>query len=237
MWPSAVYAIHPMSYYGEGDVSADFLGLARRRGRRNCPACCRSTSPGCSGNVTAGKYNDGAREPRPSSPIACTRRWRAAWEATVAIRSRSYDYRVDAAPARAARRRRLHDRRSEQTARDRPKAFRPVPRRHGPELAAARRRRPHDRRSRSSTSASPSCCSCPASRTSNTSSRPNANAPTPSSASPATATPRPATSRPNNTSRRTTPTSATGAGSPPAAKPECTPPSKNPYRASPKFSG
>ena len=34
----SAYAVHPMSYYGQGDVSADFPGLARRRRQLYRPA-------------------------------------------------------------------------------------------------------------------------------------------------------------------------------------------------------
>jgi hypothetical protein len=58
------YAVHPMSYYGEGDVSADFPGLARRRRQKETPGVEQIYCSGCSGNITAGKYNDGAPENR-----------------------------------------------------------------------------------------------------------------------------------------------------------------------------
>lgn len=56
----SVYAVHPMSYYGQGDVSADFPGLARRRQQQDLPGVLQIYCTGCAGNVTAGKYNDGA---------------------------------------------------------------------------------------------------------------------------------------------------------------------------------
>lgn len=59
------YAVHPMSYYGQGEVSADFPGLARRRRQEAVPSTMQIYVSGCSGNVTAGKYNTGARENRP----------------------------------------------------------------------------------------------------------------------------------------------------------------------------
>lgn len=59
------YAVHPMSYYGQGEVSADFPGLARRRRQQETPRTFQIYSSGCSGNLTAGKYNTGARENRP----------------------------------------------------------------------------------------------------------------------------------------------------------------------------
>ena len=58
------YAVHPMSYYGGGEVSADFPGIARRRRQEDLPAVAQVYFSGCSGNVTAGKYNPGMRENR-----------------------------------------------------------------------------------------------------------------------------------------------------------------------------
>jgi hypothetical protein len=57
------YACHPMSYYGDGRVSADFCGLARQK-RQDETKVFQVYFNGCGGNVTAGKYNDGAKENR-----------------------------------------------------------------------------------------------------------------------------------------------------------------------------
>ena len=54
------YATHPMSHYGRGEVSADFVGIARRRFQAVHPKVKQIYVSGCSGDVTAGKYNDGA---------------------------------------------------------------------------------------------------------------------------------------------------------------------------------
>jgi hypothetical protein len=59
------YACHPMSYYGDGRVSADFCGLARQKRQDENPDVFQMYFNGCGGNVTAGKYNDGAKENRP----------------------------------------------------------------------------------------------------------------------------------------------------------------------------
>jgi hypothetical protein len=59
------YATHPMSYYGQGRVSADFVGMARQRRADEQPKVAQIYASGCSGNVTAGKYNDGAPANRP----------------------------------------------------------------------------------------------------------------------------------------------------------------------------
>lgn len=55
----SAYATHPMSYYGRGGVSADFVGLARRRRAKDDAKIFQIYVTGCSGDVTAGKYNDG----------------------------------------------------------------------------------------------------------------------------------------------------------------------------------
>lgn len=58
------YATHPMSYYGQGGVSADFVGQARARRQAEQPGVFQIYASGCSGNVTAGKHNDGATKNR-----------------------------------------------------------------------------------------------------------------------------------------------------------------------------
>lgn len=58
------YAVHPMSYYRTGEVSADFPGIARARRQKDTPGCLQVYFSGASGNVTAGKYNTGARTNR-----------------------------------------------------------------------------------------------------------------------------------------------------------------------------
>jgi hypothetical protein len=60
----STYAVHPMSYYGAGDVSADFPGLARARRQAETPECFQIYFSGCSGNVVAGKYNTGTHRDR-----------------------------------------------------------------------------------------------------------------------------------------------------------------------------
>lgn len=58
------YATHPMSHYGQGHVSSDFVGLARKQRQREEPACTHIYFTGCAGNIAAGKYNDGSPEAR-----------------------------------------------------------------------------------------------------------------------------------------------------------------------------
>jgi hypothetical protein len=59
------YACHPMSHYGQGRVSADFCGLARKQRQQDEPECVHLYFNGCGGNIGAGKYNDGSPEMRP----------------------------------------------------------------------------------------------------------------------------------------------------------------------------
>ncbi len=76
------YAVHPMSYYGKGGVSADFVGMARRRRQNDDPNIHQFYISGCSGDVTAGKYNDGAPENRPVLADRIYQAMVAAWDAT-----------------------------------------------------------------------------------------------------------------------------------------------------------
>ncbi len=78
----SAYATHPMSYYGRGGVTADFVGMARKRRQADTPGVFQMYASGCSGNVTAGKYNDGD----PANRVVLADRMHtamaAAWKAT-----------------------------------------------------------------------------------------------------------------------------------------------------------
>lgn len=76
------YAVHPMSYYGQGEVSADFPGLARRARQQESPESFQLYVSGASGNVTAGKYNTGARENRAVLAERLRQAMAEAWEQT-----------------------------------------------------------------------------------------------------------------------------------------------------------
>ena len=78
----SVYATHPMSFYRTAKVDADFPGLARRKRQSDDDEVFQIYASGCSGNVTAGKYNDG--NPSNRQPLA-DRLYRGmvdAWSAT-----------------------------------------------------------------------------------------------------------------------------------------------------------
>lgn len=59
------YATHPMSYYGKGDVSSDFVGIARSAREIALDGLPHIHFNGAGGNIAAGKYNDGSPEMRP----------------------------------------------------------------------------------------------------------------------------------------------------------------------------
>ncbi len=61
----SAYSTHPMSYYGKGGVSADFPGMARALRQKEMPDVFQMYFSGCSGDTTAGKFNDGSPENRP----------------------------------------------------------------------------------------------------------------------------------------------------------------------------
>ena len=77
------YATHPMSHYGKGAVSADFVGRARRLREQDDKHIAQVYVSGCSGDVTAGKYNDGTPAMRPLLADRLHTAMKAAWEATV----------------------------------------------------------------------------------------------------------------------------------------------------------
>ena len=77
------YATHPMSYYGGGAISSDFVGLVREQRRRDQPDVHQIYVSGCSGDVTAGKYNDGSPENRARLTERMHNAMADAWQATI----------------------------------------------------------------------------------------------------------------------------------------------------------
>lgn len=59
------YATHPQSYYGQGDVTCEFVGIARNARQKLLNGLPHIHFNGASGNVAAGKYNDGSVAMRP----------------------------------------------------------------------------------------------------------------------------------------------------------------------------
>jgi hypothetical protein len=76
------YATHPMSYYGNGEVSCDFPGLARTMRQREEPKVLQMYVTGCSGDVVAAKYNEGTPAGRISLAESLARGMKGASAAT-----------------------------------------------------------------------------------------------------------------------------------------------------------
>jgi hypothetical protein len=89
------YATHPMSYYGDGRVTSDFCGLARDHRQRDDPAVFQVYFTGCAGNITAGKYNDGAKENRPVLRDRIYTAMKAAWQDTTRHVVTGWEWRVE----------------------------------------------------------------------------------------------------------------------------------------------
>jgi hypothetical protein len=89
------YATHPMSYYGDGRVSADFCGLARQKRQQDDAKVFQVYFTGCAGNVTAGKYNDGSHENRPVLRDRVYDAMAAAWKATERHAVKGWEWRSE----------------------------------------------------------------------------------------------------------------------------------------------
>lgn len=76
------YATHPQSYFGKGDVTSEFVGLARAEHERTHAGLTLVHFNGAAGNVAAGKYNDGTPELRVILTQRMTDGMRRAWDAT-----------------------------------------------------------------------------------------------------------------------------------------------------------
>ena len=79
-WSS--YAVHPMSHYGRGKVSADFPGIARSRRQKDDPRVFQIYFTGSAGDTTAGKYNDGKADKREALAGRLYDAMLEAWKAT-----------------------------------------------------------------------------------------------------------------------------------------------------------
>ncbi len=88
------YAVHPMSYYGQGQVSADFPGMARSRRQKDDPSVLQIYFTGCAGDTTAGKYNTGQPENRPVLSDRLYQAMVAAWKDTKHYPLESVEFRV-----------------------------------------------------------------------------------------------------------------------------------------------
>jgi len=76
------YATHPQSYYGKGDVTSEFVGLARALREAEQSGLPLIHFNGAAGNVAAGKYNDGSPARRLVLRDRMAAAMRKAWETT-----------------------------------------------------------------------------------------------------------------------------------------------------------
>jgi len=90
------YACHPCSYYGRGDVSTDFVGLARAAREAALPGVAQIYFSGAGGDITCGKYNDGSTKMRPILAARLERGMKLAWETQkkVPVTAADVDWRV-----------------------------------------------------------------------------------------------------------------------------------------------
>jgi hypothetical protein len=91
------YATHPQSHFGKGDVTSEFVGLARAEHERTHDGLTLVHFNGAGGNVAAGKYNDGTPRMRVVLTERMTDGMRRAWEATkkVPLSSADCEWRVE----------------------------------------------------------------------------------------------------------------------------------------------
>ncbi len=74
------YATHPMAFYGQGGVSADFAGLARALREAALPGVVQIHFDGAGGDVTAGKYNGGTPADRRALGERLAAGMKRAWD-------------------------------------------------------------------------------------------------------------------------------------------------------------
>jgi hypothetical protein len=74
------YAVHPMTFYGHGAVSADFAGVARSLREAALPGVAHIHFDGAGGDVTAGKYNGGTPADRRTLGERLAAGMQQAWE-------------------------------------------------------------------------------------------------------------------------------------------------------------
>jgi hypothetical protein len=76
------YATHPQSYYGKGDVTCEFIGIARNRREKSLNGLPHIHFNGAGGNITSGKYNDGSEASRQILAKRVETAMQQAWEQT-----------------------------------------------------------------------------------------------------------------------------------------------------------
>lgn len=90
------YATHPQSHFGKGDVTSEFVGLARAQHEKAHSGLTLVHFNGASGNVAAGKYNDGTPETRVVLTSRMADGMERAWKTTkrVPLKAAECEWRV-----------------------------------------------------------------------------------------------------------------------------------------------
>lgn len=89
------YATHPMTFYGQGEVSSDFFGLARARRQADDPSVAQIMVNGCAGDIAAGKYNDGSPRMRAVLTDRVYQAMAASWKATQRYPLEKVEWRIE----------------------------------------------------------------------------------------------------------------------------------------------
>ncbi len=91
------YASHPQSYYRTGVANPDFPGISRFMRQLAVPDALHIHFNGAGGNITAGKYNDGAKENRLILAERLADGMKRAWQITKreAVTPNSIDWNVE----------------------------------------------------------------------------------------------------------------------------------------------
>lgn len=76
------YATHPQSYYGKGDVTCEFVGMARNKREKSLNGLPHIHFNGAGGNITTGKYNDGTDASRQALAMRMETAMQKAWNNT-----------------------------------------------------------------------------------------------------------------------------------------------------------
>jgi len=76
------YATHPQSYYGQGDVTCEFIGIARNNREKSLNGLPHIHFNGAGGNITTGKYNEGTEASRQILAKRAESAMQHAWEQT-----------------------------------------------------------------------------------------------------------------------------------------------------------
>ncbi|MGN6494758.1 MAG: hypothetical protein ACTHLE_22410 [Agriterribacter sp.] len=81
------YTTHPQSYYGDGDVTCEFIGLARNEFEKEIGAPVIHFN-GASGNIAAGKYNNGTQKAREQLTRRVREGMKGAWQQSLKNREK-----------------------------------------------------------------------------------------------------------------------------------------------------